>query len=196
MQLGGRAAAGWKSTSGRCRTFSGTFKGNGRRVRLRHRVTNAFADALAYVGVLRLFPRSAGVLHLFTGTAELPVSGMTPEQWETINHLRSQLKAQLARMQEGPTSENASVVKGTTGLDNLPLTVLSAGKPEPGVPEDVQRINIGLQAELARRSGYGKQVIIANSGHMIPFEAPKAVSSAIRDMIVQIREGVFQGARR
>jgi len=38
----------------------------------------------------------------------------------------------------------------------------------------------GMQAEFARLSTRGKQIVLENSGHAIPFDAPDAVVDAIR----------------
>jgi carboxypeptidase C (cathepsin A) len=75
-------------------------------------------------------------------------------------------------------------------LGNRPLIVLTAGKPYDPDPllskeESDQQNNMWinvLQAEEARLSTRGKQVVVANSGHMIPYERPAAVVSAIRQV--------------
>jgi len=43
-------------------------------------------------------------------------------------------------------------------------------------------INV-LQAELARLSTQGRQVVVPDSGHMIPFERPDSVVTAIREVL-------------
>jgi pimeloyl-ACP methyl ester carboxylesterase len=45
-----------------------------------------------------------------------------------------------------------------------------------------------LQAEEARLSGRGKQIIVPDSGHMIPFERPESVVSAIREVRAAIQQ--------
>ena len=44
-----------------------------------------------------------------------------------------------------------------------------------------------LQAQLTKLSSRGRQVIVANSGHGIPDEAPAAVIDAVREVIAEIR---------
>jgi hypothetical protein len=39
-----------------------------------------------------------------------------------------------------------------------------------------------LQADLARLSTRGRQIIVPDSDHMIPFERPDAIVSAIREV--------------
>ncbi len=74
-------------------------------------------------------------------------------------------------------------------LGSLPLIVLTAGNFVPsGVPEQVKeegnRLWVKeLQPQLARLSTRGRQVI-AESGHMIPFEAPEAVGRAVAEVLL------------
>ena len=48
-------------------------------------------------------------------------------------------------------------------------------------------INI-LQAEEARLSTRGKQVVVEDSGHMIPYERPDSVVSAIREVRAALKQ--------
>jgi pimeloyl-ACP methyl ester carboxylesterase len=68
--------------------------------------------------------------------------------------------------------------------------VLTAGKPYDDDPlltrEQLDKegnlwINV-LQAEEAHLSRRGKQIIVRDSGHMIPFERPDVVVSAIKEV--------------
>jgi hypothetical protein len=75
------------------------------------------------------------------------------------------------------------------GLGELPLIVLTAGKFQPhGAPSDAQsrewsRLWVQeLQPQLAHLSTRGRQVIV-DSGHLIPFEAPGAVVSAVFEVL-------------
>ncbi len=77
------------------------------------------------------------------------------------------------------------------GLGSLPLVVLTAGNFHAnGVPdhlsEEWNRIWVKeLQPQLARLSTRGHQ-IIADSGHMIPFEDPDAVAKAVAEVRTMI----------
>lgn len=54
---------------------------------------------------------------------------------------------------------------------------------------DYQRVWMHeLQAQLARLSTRGRQVIVGSSGHGIPEEAPDAVIDAIRGVVAQVRQ--------
>ena len=66
--------------------------------------------------------------------------------------------------------------------------------PDPLFTEEVQDklrnlwINV-LQAEEARLSTRGKQVILNNSGHVVQFERPDAVIDAIHEVWMETRTG-------
>jgi hypothetical protein len=70
------------------------------------------------------------------------------------------------------------------------LIVLTAGKPYDPDPlltkqgmdkQNNMWINV-LQVEEAHLSTRGKQIVVPDSDHMIPFERPDAVISAIREV--------------
>jgi hypothetical protein len=78
------------------------------------------------------------------------------------------------------------------GLSDHPLIVVTAGKAEFD-PSDPAEANAGtedqeiwihdLQAQLARLSTRGKQIVVHDSTHGIPWEAPGAVVSAAKDVL-------------
>lgn len=83
--------------------------------------------------------------------------------------------------------QTCAEMKRSRGLADLPLIVLTAGNFQPrGLPERDGHWNRlwvkELQPQLARLSTRGRQVI-ANSSHMIPFEAPDAVERAVLDVV-------------
>lgn len=84
---------------------------------------------------------------------------------------------------------------GAGSLGDRPLVVLTAGQFwKPDDPVAAQEIAAfheiwvhQLQPELARLSSDGKQVIVENSDHGIPEEAPGAVVTAVHDVVIQVR---------
>jgi hypothetical protein len=86
-------------------------------------------------------------------------------------------------------------VKAAGNLGDRPLIVLTAGKPYDPEPlltnEQMERQNRlwidDLQAGFARLSTRGKQIVVPDSGHMIPLEQPDAVVSAIREVWSAVR---------
>jgi pimeloyl-ACP methyl ester carboxylesterase len=85
--------------------------------------------------------------------------------------------------------ESSAEVRAAQNLGDRPLIVLTAAKSQLSyslsgkAEEEQQRIwTEVLQAELARLSSRGKQIIVPDSGHMIPFEHPEAVVSAVHEV--------------
>lgn len=64
---------------------------------------------------------------------------------------------------------------------DLPLVVVTAANAKE------QRMR--ADAALARRSTRGRHVIVADSGHWIPLDAPDAVVSVVGELVREIREG-------
>jgi hypothetical protein len=95
-----------------------------------------------------------------------------------------------------PEVDNAARASGTLG--DRPLVVLTAGRY--GASPDSIEARAGaafhevwvhrLQADLARLSTRGRQVIVENSGHTIGFQAPDAVVTAVRDVVEEVRRRI------
>jgi pimeloyl-ACP methyl ester carboxylesterase len=47
---------------------------------------------------------------------------------------------------------------------------------------------VDLQRRFAERSRRGRQVLVPNSGHGIPVDAPDAVISAVREIVTTVRD--------
>jgi pimeloyl-ACP methyl ester carboxylesterase len=120
--------------------------------------------------------------------------------WDGRGSLPKELREELLyldhRSEIAGMGENAAdstswdQVRAAGNLGDRPLIVLTAGKPYDPDPllsnEELDKQNDiwinALQAEEARLSSRGKQVIVRDSGHMIPYERPTAVVSAIREV--------------
>jgi pimeloyl-ACP methyl ester carboxylesterase len=93
-----------------------------------------------------------------------------------------------------PEVDHAAQSAGTLG--DRPLIVLTAGQYfRPDDPRFVQEVAAfhetwvhQLQPELARLSTAGKQVIVENSDHGIPEQAPGAVVTAVREVVTEVRK--------
>jgi pimeloyl-ACP methyl ester carboxylesterase len=76
-----------------------------------------------------------------------------------------------------------------------PLIVLTAGRPQPWSDPEMARQAAAyqqvwiheIQVQLLRLSSKGKQIIVQNSDHGIPDEAPDAVISAIQEVTMTAR---------
>jgi hypothetical protein len=93
-----------------------------------------------------------------------------------------------------PEIDSAAASAGSVG--DRPLIVLTAGQYwKPDDPVAAQQLAAfhevwvhQLQADLARLSTRGKQVIVENSDHGIPQHAPEAIAVAVHEVIVALRE--------
>jgi len=117
-----------------------------------------------------------------------PPKGFTDQEWMTLVGLYRQPKAGLASGQEPPLWVNGELARATGNYGDLPLIVLSAGiqdqEEDPKLDHD-HDWKLQLHAAMARRSSRGSHVVVVESGHDIPDEAPEAVIAAIRDVIGQ-----------
>jgi pimeloyl-ACP methyl ester carboxylesterase len=114
---------------------------------------------------------------------------------QELLYLHQQRKFQNAVTAESRVFEDSKAdVRAAGNLGDRPLIVLTAGRPYDPDPlltrtqteqQDNLWINI-LQAQEASLSTHGKQVIVPNSGHMIPFERPDTVVNAIREVYYQL----------
>jgi pimeloyl-ACP methyl ester carboxylesterase len=122
---------------------------------------------------------------------------VTPQEDELsqeINYLRWQEKSLGAFWNETDAFETSThQVFTSRNLGDRPLIVLTAGKVDEGVydsPTDaaaVQRFWVeGLQADLVQLSSRGEQIIVPESGPLIPMKRPDAVVDAVRKVWEQI----------
>ena len=65
----------------------------------------------------------------------------------------------------------------------VPLVVLTAKIGAEDVDPQRKTIMIHRQGELARRSSRGSQVVVDDSDHLIPCEAPQTVIDAVHEVV-------------
>jgi pimeloyl-ACP methyl ester carboxylesterase len=142
-------------------------------------------------------------LRLFLGIQRFQVE----MGWAGSPHLSQQLRHELFYLRQQPKSQNAiasenaawtqsiAEVRASGNLGGRPLIVLTAGKPYDRDPllskEQMERQNDlwihDLQAQEARLSTRGKQIIVPDSSHMIPYERPDTVTSAVYEVWSDLR---------
>jgi hypothetical protein len=114
-----------------------------------------------------------------------------PNRQQEFLYLEQQKKSQDAFTGEDKAeTETIAQVRAAGDLGDRPLIVVTAGKPyDPDAlltPEQMARQNDlwihDLQAHEARLSTRGKQIILSDSSHMIPYERPDAIISAIHEV--------------
>ena len=144
------------------------------------------APIMVHLGIERL---QASLRPLDTAP---PPFGLTRALLDEFNYLDQQLKARQAVAAESAAmKESAREVRSAGGMRDWPLIVLTGGKmefgPDPLMAPDRQNqlrnlwINV-LQAEEARLSTRGRQIVLKDSGHLIQFERPDAVIDAVHEV--------------
>lgn len=95
--------------------------------------------------------------------------------------------------------ESAAQVRAAGTLHDLPLIVLTAGRPYAGDSSDTlltetQKKNrddlwiYELQAQYTHLSSRGKQVVVEQSSHEMPTDRPDAIVSAVREIWGLVKE--------
>jgi pimeloyl-ACP methyl ester carboxylesterase len=138
-------------------------------------------------GLSTVFGR-LGMMRLLATDPGPPLQGWSASEWDILSRLRRQRNLALADAQVGPERATADLVRAAGGLEDMPLIVLTQGQGLGGWSD--------LQRQLARRSRRGRQVLVPNSGHGIPMEAPGAIVDAVRDIVQVERLAAARPANR
>jgi pimeloyl-ACP methyl ester carboxylesterase len=141
------------------------------------------APWLIRFGIVRFSQRNQG---------EAP--GVSKEFGQEMLYLQMQPKFIEASASEmGSFVESANEVRAAGNLGDKPLVVLTAGKSAdasqlpPGIPkkefDDFHTLWVNdLQVKEAHLSTRGERIMVPDSTHMIPFERPDAIISAIHSV--------------
>jgi pimeloyl-ACP methyl ester carboxylesterase len=166
---------------------AGTIQGipHRERPRLPRAVICGLSIALGQLGMMRFIATDPGP----------PLRDWSPVEWDILARLRRQRKVALADAQVGPERATAELVRSAGGLEDMPLIVLTQGKPG-AIDAGVQHGWQALQRRFAQRSRRGRQVIVTQSGHGIPMEAPAAVVRAVHEIVTEIRESATSATAR
>ena len=145
--------------------------------------------AAARLGVIRLTspsPRS------------FPVGAPVSTE-QMVDALRRRPQAIASSASRGlVASTSYSEAHAAPGIGNRPLIVLTRGKSpkpsgDPTFDRDVAAYENAWQHEMQpqflRLSTNSRQIIVRESGHMIPEEAPDVVISAVREIVAGARSG-------
>jgi pimeloyl-ACP methyl ester carboxylesterase len=140
----------------------------------------ALSVGLGWLGMMRLMAADPGP----------PPKSWSTEEWDIFFRLRRQRNILLADAQVGPGRASDDLVRATGGLEEMPMIVLTQGKPiaDPNsVEAGVLRGWVELQRRFTARSHRGRQVLVPDSDHGIPVEAPDAVIAAVREIVTTVR---------
>lgn len=121
---------------------------------------------------------------------------MSDREWATISSLRRQRKSIWEAGQEAPERGSAAIASEASGLDSVPLIVLTRGTPFGGLETTrgnrLLRAWIELSGELAHRSSRGSQRVIAGADHFIQYDDPDAVVDAVHSVVKRAAEAQAQ----
>jgi pimeloyl-ACP methyl ester carboxylesterase len=162
---------------------AGTIRGMPHRDRppMPRSVIRALSIGLGRLGMARFMSSDPGP----------PPADWAAQEWDVLARLRRQRKVLLADAKVGPGRASDDLVRAAGGLEDMPLIVLTQGKassPSSAAP-GVLTGWTALQGRLAARSRRGRQVLVPDSGHGIPEEAPGAVIGAVREIVAEVRVG-------
>lgn len=137
-----------------------------------------------------------GLLRLLVTFDSLPMaSGLFQKFPPSIRFLA---KALYSQTQFGKTfaQESAAVsismnqveqVRQTKSFPDIPFIVLSAGKPDFDITQEVLEKLQALHADLANESSQGVHIVAHESGHAIQLDNPELVIDAIRQVVEKVR---------
>ncbi|MGH7583358.1 MAG: alpha/beta fold hydrolase [Gemmatimonadales bacterium] len=139
--------------------------------------------------------RMVGLIRLMTPKVALATDPGQRTREEIVEALR-RLPEAVATMADASTPESYAQAARAGGFDDRPLIVLTRGNARlPSNPTTMDREYFAyeqvwmheIQPKLARLSTRGRQVIVAQSGHDIPDEAPEAIVDAVREVLGDVR---------
>jgi len=139
--------------------------------------TQPFRKWQPFIPLLHRF----GILRIGLHYDEPALASLPQDVRARVLYLRDKTSAYRTLFREGAAwAESADQVRKSGDLGAKPLIVLTGGR----VADPAWRTLWidGLQAEMAHLSSRGKQIVVDNSGHGIPFDAPDAVVNAIQEI--------------
>jgi pimeloyl-ACP methyl ester carboxylesterase len=131
-----------------------------------------------------------GMMRFLASDPGPPPKDWTAAEWDILARLRRQRNVLLADAKVGPGHATDDLVRSAGGLEDMPLIVLTQGNPSSpsSAAPGVLRGWVDLHRRFAERSRRGRQVLVPDSGHGIPEEAPEAVISAVREIVTTVRD--------
>jgi pimeloyl-ACP methyl ester carboxylesterase len=130
-----------------------------------------------------------GMIRFLASDPGPPPKHWSADEWNMLSRLRRQRNILLADAKVGPGRATDDLVRATGGLEEMPLIVLTQGNPSSpsSAAPGVLRGWVDLQRRFAQRSRRGRQVLVRDSGHGMPEEAPDAIISAVREIVTTVR---------
>lgn len=138
--------------------------------------------------------RTGSLWLLLEGEPETPNGGLTAREWAIATSFGPR---NLAESAKELYLESARQARQVRSLGDVPLIVLTAGKPprKASGPAEARRAIRGQQAwiemqgQLTRLSSRARQVVFSESRHCIQCDAPHAIVDAVREVVRTARTG-------
>lgn len=145
----------------------------------------------------------AGMVLLDVLSGAYPARFMSLLPPETLERMKTRMRIMPDGWEFDTFVESLNQVAAAPPLGDIPLVVLSAGRPEapqPGVSEELHARLFGiwgeLQAELPKLSTNSAHVVAPKSGHYLQWEAGPLVVESISEVVRAARErGRVDGAK-
>ena len=130
-----------------------------------------------------------GMIRFLASDPGPPPKHWSVDEWTILSRLRRQRNIALADAKMGPGRASDDLVRAAGGLEDMPLIVLTQGNPSSpsSAASGVLAGWVELQQRFAQRSRRGRQVLVPDSGHGMPEEAPDAIVGAVREMVATVR---------
>ncbi len=80
------------------------------------------------------------------------------------------------------------------GLGERAVTVITSGKPDPGLTKKFHNLWVGEQEKFASNLINGRLVKAQNSAHYVQFDAPDLVVDELKRLVAQVRQ--YAGVRK
>jgi pimeloyl-ACP methyl ester carboxylesterase len=154
-----------------------------------HRERPRIPDSVIH-GLSIVFSRLGAMRFMTAASPGAPPKHWTAEEWDVLWRLRRQRSIFVADGNMAPGRVSDDLVRPAGGLEDMPLLVLTQGKPIQDAQSVEAAVRVGwvdLQRQLAARSRRGRQVLVLESDHGIPVEAPDAVIGAVREIVTTVR---------
>ncbi|NLU73392.1 alpha/beta hydrolase [Streptomyces sp. HNM0575] len=144
-----------------------------RAFRQAERVTLGIGALAARLGLLGLaYRRLLAAAPAADVRRDLKQEGFTPLVLRTQRRQARTFLDELAAWRDAPPE-----------LGDIPVTVVSGGRPGDGMPASVRAAANASHARRAAQSPYGSHIIAEESGHYVPITEPDVVIDAVAAML-------------
>ncbi|MFE6915964.1 alpha/beta fold hydrolase [Streptomyces rubiginosohelvolus] len=142
-------------------------------MRRAERIGQVVTVALARLGLLGRAYRSLTAVLPPDAAADMRAEGYTVAMTRT-----------RGRELEDAAGDLRALLENAPGLAGLPVTVVSAGRVSPGMPQSVRERATASHAYRARQSPHGRHVVLPEADHMVLTTSAAELAEEIRRLAV------------